>query len=305
MSQPDCGACNNLREYAPEFVQNGVSSNIAASLKNNTGLNPSLTVTHTNCDDLNDVNDCLIGRMGQEVETTDVCEWKPFMRKLIPNIYETVKAVIASTCGLWTRVDALCSGIDTVLALIRGEAPRSHAGEWFSNYCAKIQITWPDGTVYTGDAIKSIQGPAFLADIIGGAGCDTNKKLGRWALSHEWLDKSYYPNSPRTQILTQLDVGEAIGIIRRSDVPVSDISESRWKDIIKSIPSWPWYIVGGDTIMYFRGAGYVVIDGVEVNPHLREYGENNLVIFVAAFVGTSRTGGCSSISTASVKTYNA
>lgn len=107
MSTVNCEACNELREYAPDFVQNGVTDTVAASLKNNTGLNPSLTSLHKNCEDLNDANDCYIGRMVNELPAYDVCDWKQFMSKLLPNLYEILKALIASMCGLWTQMDRI------------------------------------------------------------------------------------------------------------------------------------------------------------------------------------------------------
>lgn len=107
MSNIDCNACNDLREYAPEFAQNGVTSTVATSLQNNTGFNPNLTVLHEDCEDLNDANDCLIGRMDQEIEAYEMCDWKEFMHKFLPNLYDMLKAIIASICGLWIQVDRL------------------------------------------------------------------------------------------------------------------------------------------------------------------------------------------------------
>ena len=104
MSNIDCGACNDLREYAPDFVQNGVTNKICNSLANDTGLNPNLTTLHTDCEDLKDVNDCLVGRMDGEIEAYEVCDWKKYMHKFIPNLYETIKAGICSICGLWKNI---------------------------------------------------------------------------------------------------------------------------------------------------------------------------------------------------------
>lgn len=107
MSKIDCGACDDLRNDAPEFVQNGVNSKICTSLKNDTGLNPNLSVTHTDCEDLDTANDCLIGRMDSELETYDVCDWKKFMHKFIPNLRELLKAMICAICGIWTNIHDL------------------------------------------------------------------------------------------------------------------------------------------------------------------------------------------------------
>lgn len=123
MSNIDCGACNDLREYAPHFVQNGITSTECNSLKNDTGLNPSLTTLHTDCDDLNDVNDCLVGRMDGELEAYETCDWKKFMHKFIPNLYETIKGIICTLCGAWAKLhdhddqlDDLCVKIDNALS---------------------------------------------------------------------------------------------------------------------------------------------------------------------------------------------
>lgn len=104
MSKISCDACVELKENAPEFVMNGVTDTVCGSLMNDTGLNPGLTVLHNNCDDLHDVNDCLIGRMDNELEAYEVCDWKDYMHKLLPNMYELTKAIICGDCGQWNRI---------------------------------------------------------------------------------------------------------------------------------------------------------------------------------------------------------
>lgn len=108
MSQQSCSACNELREYAPEFAENGVTANVENHLMVNEGL--SGASGHTDCEDLHDANDCLIANMVDELDAFDVCEWKDFMGVFIPNIYETMKAMISSMCGQWCAVDALLEG---------------------------------------------------------------------------------------------------------------------------------------------------------------------------------------------------
>lgn len=118
MSETNCNACNELRRTSPEFVLNGVTDTIAASLKNNTGFNPALTALHTNCEDLNDANDCLIARMDSEIESYEVCDWKEFMHKYLPNNYEVLKAIIAGDCGQWERFNTLEARIGDLCTLI-------------------------------------------------------------------------------------------------------------------------------------------------------------------------------------------
>lgn len=105
MANKNCQACDDLREYAPEFVLNGVTDNVCASLKNNTGFNPSNN--RNDCTDLDDANDCLIGNMESEVDAYDVCDWKEFMKKFIPNVWTVKKAIICAICGIWTKIKAL------------------------------------------------------------------------------------------------------------------------------------------------------------------------------------------------------
>lgn len=113
---PKCSACDDLRENAPDFVVNGLTTEAYTSLKNDTGLNPSSG--HTDCRDLNDMNDCLISNMDKEVDSYQVCDWKSFIKNLIPNLWTMFKSIIGAICGLWTHIhkhecylDALFSGV--------------------------------------------------------------------------------------------------------------------------------------------------------------------------------------------------
>lgn len=99
MSEVSCTACQELRENAPEFVTNGVTDTVCASLANNTGLDNSNG--HDNATDLSIANDCLIGRMEDEIRAYDVCDWKKFMKLFVRNVYEMFKAIICSLKGVW------------------------------------------------------------------------------------------------------------------------------------------------------------------------------------------------------------
>ena len=112
--QLNCNACDDLREYAPDFVQNGVTTTVCNSMKNDTGINPTATVTHTDCEDLDTANDCLVGRMDGELEAYDQCEWKKFMHKLLPNLYTVLKLMICAICGLWVNVHQLWNEINAL-----------------------------------------------------------------------------------------------------------------------------------------------------------------------------------------------
>ena len=108
MSNQSCSACNDLREYAPEFVVNGTTENVGEHLKYDEGL--SGANNHTDCEDLMDVNDCLIGNMIDELEGYEVCDWKDYMATMLGNLYETLKAMIYSQCGQWCAINSLFSG---------------------------------------------------------------------------------------------------------------------------------------------------------------------------------------------------
>ena len=105
MANIDCNSCNELVDTSPDFVEKGVTTAICNSLKNDTGFNTRKS--HTDCEDLDTANDCLVGMMDKELEKYEPCDWKLFMHKFIPNIHQFLKAMICAICGLWTNVHAL------------------------------------------------------------------------------------------------------------------------------------------------------------------------------------------------------
>ena len=102
MSKINCEACDDLKTYAPDFVANGVTKNVCTSLKNDTGLGTN--GDHTDCDDLDDANDCLIGQLGEEIDSYDVCEWREYMHRFVPNVHTMLKAIICAICGIWIKI---------------------------------------------------------------------------------------------------------------------------------------------------------------------------------------------------------
>ena len=97
MANMNCEACDSIRQNDPSFVINGLGDEECASLGNDTGLVPSSG--NDDCEDLNNINDCLVGNMATEVDAYDVCDWKPFMKKFIPNVWTTFKAIICAICA--------------------------------------------------------------------------------------------------------------------------------------------------------------------------------------------------------------
>lgn len=117
MANINCEACKDLREDVPELVANGFDSTMCASLKNDTGLKQSNG--HNDCTDLDMMNDCLVGNMETEIDKYDTCDWKAFMKKLIGNLWTTLKAVICAICGIWTNIHNIWTDLANLWAFAR------------------------------------------------------------------------------------------------------------------------------------------------------------------------------------------
>lgn len=100
MANFNCSACNELRENAPNVVVNGIGDTECNYLKNDTGLSGN----SDDCTDLDNLNDCLVGNMADEVDAYEVCDWKAFMKNFIPNVWTVLKGIVCSMCGMWTTI---------------------------------------------------------------------------------------------------------------------------------------------------------------------------------------------------------
>ena len=105
MANINCDACESLRQDAPLFVINGLGDDECQSLQNDTGL--STDNENNDFIDLNNMNDCMVGNMATEISAYDVCDWKAFMKKFIPNLWTVLKGIICAIAGLWTNVHTL------------------------------------------------------------------------------------------------------------------------------------------------------------------------------------------------------
>lgn len=258
MSTIDCSACNDLRNYAPNFVQNGVDSTVATSLLNGTGLNPALTVLHDNCEDMKDVLDCLIGRMKDELEAYDVCDWKDFSDKFLGNLYETLKAMVINAC----RIDMLCASMDNVLALLSGDCFTRHWGQRTS--------TWYSKVTYAEPSIEAAC-PFIAAAFFDGAGCREGARLHKWAFGYGDMTKS----CGRAAIGVQnLAVGDELATWRKSDLVPAYMTDS-WDSLASGGNLLELGVLSNDTIVLART--------VEKSPGV-------LVAEIAGFVGNSRSG---------------
>ena len=112
MAIKDCSACDDLRQNAPNLTISGLTNSMCTSLKNNTGLSPSSG--NDDCEDLNDLNDCLIGNMAAEVNEYKSCEWKEYIKNFIPGLWTTLKAMICAICGIWIKIKYILDMIDKI-----------------------------------------------------------------------------------------------------------------------------------------------------------------------------------------------
>lgn len=276
MSEISCSACNDLREYAPNFVQNGVIDGVAASLINNTGFNPALTVLHKNCEDLNDANDCLIGRMGDELEAYDVCDWKKFMGKYIPNNYELLKAMIAGACGQWEFLEKLCSTVDTLKNLIVPKPLTAHKMTMTDVGHQRIRVKSPlsqSGFHFT-----------LLADIFDAAGCRDETKYGAVGLSYAHDDDTYPPSLMFD--IENIQIGDNLAYIRKEQVVPDYMTEEQWNANMFTGGGFDILGIDGVTKIRFSLYGYIVYNGVEYNTALKNtFGPDVMVLHTNSIFG--------------------
>ncbi|MCB5954011.1 hypothetical protein [Enterococcus sp. CWB-B31] len=114
----NCSACANLKEYAPNFVANGITDKECQSLQKDTGLNPNLSVLHNNCEDLNDMLACLLGVPKDKLPAFDVCDWKEFMEIYMTNMETFQKAMVCNACGQWAMIWELLKRIEALEKII-------------------------------------------------------------------------------------------------------------------------------------------------------------------------------------------
>lgn len=308
MSDIPCNACDDLKTYAPDFVVNGVTAAVCSALQNDKGLNASNG--RNNATDLQTAIDCLVGVLVSAIETYDVCDWQDFMKQFLSNNYELLSALICNEKGQWNQIhsinaflDSICPTIDNIFKLIQGDKPRNHTGEWTQLWIDAVEFA--DMTEHGFQWEWQYFKPTFRCQIDEGAGCDASKRLGRYLLDWAYLDGSHYPYVFGYKFVDDLTVGDVIATIPKSAVvPTGDMSESRWKDGLRSSTSWLWGTIHGDTLLYVDYCGYTIIDGVVFNPSLAQYGEDTMVVRVQALVGASTQGNFNGSMADRAKSYN-
>lgn len=105
-----CSPCIKLKKQNPDFWQNGITDKACNSLKENTGLDSKNG--HKDCEDLHDMNDCLLEQARKEMNKLDWCNPKTlyrFLKDYICKLHALLKAIICAICGLWEKVEDLMS----------------------------------------------------------------------------------------------------------------------------------------------------------------------------------------------------
>ena len=113
MAELNCEACEVIREIDPSFQANGFGDSECTSLMNDTGI--ATADEHDDFTDLNLLNDCLVGNMGAEIDTYDVCDWKKYMKRFVPNLWTTLKGIICAIGGIWTNIHRLWCMVNYVM----------------------------------------------------------------------------------------------------------------------------------------------------------------------------------------------
>ena len=114
MLETDCLACTELRENVPELVVNGWQDEYCATMESDNGLGYG----NNDCEDLNTMNNCLIGNMADEAQIAEVCDWRSFMSNFITNIWTVFKAIICAICGIWDQIWMLWENVERLWCIL-------------------------------------------------------------------------------------------------------------------------------------------------------------------------------------------
>lgn len=242
MAIQNCSACSDIRETAPELFVNGLTDDMITSLQNNTGL--STTNDNDDCDDLNNMTDCLIGNMEPEIDSYEVCDWKEYMRNFVPNVWTVLKGIVAAICGLWTRLTTveeiqsdMCALLDQVSnpALnAYGILPLATSASAIARRCGTATsnvIMMPDDSTlnpYT-KAGQNI-GISYASMTIVSCSDPTAQEM------LEWIAPSHY----YYKLASGIESGAILWKISKTDAQsVIGISDYLWNVFVQS--SWTWH----------------------------------------------------------------
>lgn len=273
MANYSCNSCDDLRNTSSSFVVNGVTSAICTSLKNDTGLNPSSG--HNDCTDLDDVNDCLVGNMAEEVEAYDVCDWKSYMKKFVPNVWTTLKSIICAICGIWTNIHNIITRLTRVECVIDTLTRDQdfYVGRdnivWFNGVTARGGTgdeVYPQlsGNAYTGYMTGSIQLPSDFETNFPNSGITTHGILlyeYRIKLSDFNL-KKIYPGNMQAHI-GNVGIACHMFVFYPNDNPTKPYASGDTGYATYSVPSgWVYIQVRVGSYVDLANSGNVTLSGV-------------------------------------------
>lgn len=240
MAINNCEACSDLREDAPGLFVNGLTSSMVTSLKNNTGLVPSSG--NDDCEDLNNMADCLVGNMATEVDAYEVCDWKDFMKNFIPNAWTTIKGIIPAVCGLWTKVEDLeerqagmCELLEQTVSpqlLPYGPLPLAATASAIGRRCGTVTnkvVRMPDdGTLNPYTKAGQNIGIAYAKMTI--KNCEGKREMFEWIAPNHYYYK-LAQGATSGDVLWKITKSEAQSVLGMSDY--------LWETFERS--SWTWY----------------------------------------------------------------
>ena len=107
MAKDYCEACESLKTKDPSMIVNGFGDEECANLQADLGIDGE----STDCEDLDMMNECLIGSMEAEAEIADSCNWRQWGKDLVNNVWTMNKAFICTMCGIWTNIHDLWTNV--------------------------------------------------------------------------------------------------------------------------------------------------------------------------------------------------
>lgn len=106
-----CKTCEDLQQYSPNFVANGLTDEMCSNLESNTGL---MNKGRENCTDLHNANDCLIGGIAEKATSYNPCDPNKMIEDLAKNTMHVIDMLICSDCGQWNEIKKIWDEIQKI-----------------------------------------------------------------------------------------------------------------------------------------------------------------------------------------------
>lgn len=106
-----CKTCEDLQQYSPDFIANGVTDEMCSNLESNTGL---MNKGRENCTDLHNANDCLIGGIAEKATSYNPCDPNKMIEDLAKNVMHVIDMLICSDCGQWNEIKKIWDEIQKI-----------------------------------------------------------------------------------------------------------------------------------------------------------------------------------------------